>query len=93
MTVNVKSNGSTKTLIEKDQLPNDSGWIEASIGRNFTSYGDVSPKYRKIGNIVSIVGSVKPVVSNIGEDTTLYEILTLPEGYRPSIMDLVYICQ
>ena len=93
MTVNVKTNNNGRSLAETNQLPNDSGWITASLGRNFTSYGGDLPKYRKIGNIVSIVGSVKPTVSNIGENTNSYEILTLPVGYRPPIMDLVYICQ
>ena len=70
----------------------DSGWINATLTSKFTTYGnDTVPKYRKVGEMVEVVGAVKSK-SAIAGSTTEYPIFTLPEGYRPST-PIVVICQ
>lgn len=70
----------------------DSGWITATLTSKFTTYGnDTVPKYRKVGEMVEVVGAVKSK-SAIAGSTTEYPIFTLPEGYRPST-PIVVICQ
>lgn len=70
----------------------DSGWITAELDPAFTAYatGD-DPKYRKIGNLVEVVGTVKPTAEITGSSTQ-QTIFTLPEGYRPSA-EIVRVCQ
>ena len=64
---------------------NDSGWITASLGSNFVAYNTAgTPKYRKVGKIVTVHGVVSPK-SAITGSSTLYTIFTLPAGYRPTI--------
>ena len=70
----------------------DSGWINATLTSNFTTYGsDTVPKYRKVGEMVEVIGAVKSK-SAIAGSTKEYPIFTLPEGYRPST-PIVVICQ
>ena len=64
----------------------DSGWIITdNMGSDFNCYGNNEanrPRFRKIGNLVEIVGVVTP--SHTFESGKSYTIFTLPEGYRPS---------
>lgn len=70
----------------------DTGWKEATLNSNFTSYTTgTTPEYRKIGNIVEIRGSVKPTSEIIGS-TTGITIFTLPTGFRPT-KDILEVCQ
>ena len=70
----------------------DSGWINATLTSNFNTYGsDTVPKYRKVGEMVEVIGAVKSK-SAIAGSTKEYPIFTLPEGYRPST-PIVVICQ
>lgn len=63
----------------------DSGWKTLPLASGITPYSaDASPKYRKIGNVVYLMGAVKGVDSS-------KVIGTLPEGYRPEIMNYVFI--
>ena len=55
------------------------------MGSDFNCYGNNEanrPRFRKIGNLVEIVGVVTP--SHTFESGKSYTIFTLPEGYRPS---------
>ena len=70
----------------------DSGWIDATLTSDFTVYDTATPKYRKVGNMVEVVGAVKSK-SAIAGSTTQYPIFTLPEGYRPLNTAIVAICQ
>lgn len=64
----------------------DLGWKTLSLASGITAYSATStPKYRKIGDVVYITGAVK------GVTTANTVIGTLPEGYRPEIMDYVYV--
>ena len=70
----------------------DSGWNKASIAGNFALYGSDSVlRYRKIGHIVQVEGTVKPTTTLSGSATNL-TIFTLPAGYRPSAA-IVTLCQ
>lgn len=56
----------------------DSGWLDLPLADGITAYSDAQkPRYRKIGNVVYLVGVYKGAV---GENVT---IATLPSGYRP----------
>lgn len=62
----------------------DSGWKTATLSSAFTLYSDNEPvKYRRVGKLVEIRGTVKPTAEIAGSDTW-YTIFTLPLGYRPS---------
>lgn len=70
----------------------DSGWQNASITGSFALYGSDSVlRYRKIGNIVQVEGTLNPTTTLAGSATNL-TIFTLPEGYRPSAA-IVTLCQ
>lgn len=70
----------------------DSGWINLTLTSDFTAYNsNNAPKYRKIGNIVTLRGAVKPTDEITGSSG--YTIIAnLPTGFRPS-GDNVYVCQ
>ena len=70
----------------------DSGWITATLTSKFKVYGNATPKYRKIGNMVEVGGAVSST-SAIAGSTTQYPIFTLPEGYRPLNTAIVATCQ
>ena len=59
--------------------PSDSGWITPTLNSGYGSlgspYGPV--QYRKIGNVVNVVGLLSTSVTGV--------VFTLPEGYRPPI--------
>lgn len=69
----------------------DSNWVFPTLTSDFVKYGNnFEPRYRKIGNIVDIVGIIKTtsdLASNL-ERT----IFTLPEEYRPHIQHH-FLCQ
>ena len=79
----------TYTILDKGNFTDvmDSGWYYGGVlGEKFTLYNnneESKVKYRKIGKIVSIRGTVKPTTT-IPAGTTNYTIFTLPEEYRPS---------
>lgn len=61
------------------------GWKTATLSSGFTNYyssGSEAPIYRRVGNVVEIRGTVKPV-DEIASSTDYTTIFTLPEGYRP----------
>lgn len=70
----------------------DSGWQNASITGSFSLYGSDSVlRYRKIGRIVQVEGTLRPSTTLSGSATNL-TIFTLPDGYRPSAA-VVTLCQ
>ena len=70
----------------------DSGWQNASITGSFALYGSDSVlRYRKIGRIVQVEGTIRPSTTLSGSATNL-TIFTLPDGYRPSAA-VVTLCQ
>ena len=70
----------------------DSGWQNASITGSFSLYGSDSVlRYRKIGCIVQVEGTLRPSTTLSGSATNL-TIFTLPDGYRPSTA-VVTLCQ
>lgn len=71
----------------------DSGWIEATLGSNFNLYSSSEPvRYRKIGNIVNIVGTVSPKSALTINADNRFTIMTLPDGFRPKQI-VSQICQ
>lgn len=70
----------------------DSGWQNASITGSFSLYGSDSVlRYRKIGHVVQVEGTLSPSTTLSGSATNL-TIFTLPDGYRPSAT-VVTLCQ
>lgn len=70
----------------------DSGWQNASITGSFSLYGSDSVlRYRKIGHVVQVEGTLRPSTTLSGSATNL-TIFTLPDGYRPSAT-VVTLCQ
>lgn len=88
--------GDTKFLHgSKEVATIDTKWQDAVLTSDFKNYNDLEaqrPRYKKQGNIVSIMGCVSPKNAMEGSSTGP-AIFTLPEGYRPSGMDRHFICQ
>ena len=73
--------------------PPDSGWITATLSSDFVAYStsaENATKYRKIGKLVCIQGTVKPT-SEIASGSSA-TIFTLPSGFRPQV-DIHELCQ
>lgn len=89
----VNSSGITETKLS---AVSDSGWIGVDIDSDsssqFTPYtvGN-DPCYRKIDNVVTVCGVIKPKSAITGSSTN-HLILTLPDGYRPK-RNCVFVCQ
>ena len=75
-------------------LLDDTGWQDATLGTNFKLYDEDSVlKYRRVGNIVSVIGTVSPKANlTISGVNNIYAITTLPSGFRPPIT-VRKICQ
>lgn len=70
----------------------DNDWKQLEVSDNFELYNEDEPiKYRKIGNIVEVVGVLKPKKELEASSNTVV-MCTLPIEYRPSIQRF-YICQ
>lgn len=71
------------------------GWIFPTLSSNFAMYGtsesDNKPRCRKDGRLVEVRGIVTPA-ADIEGSNTIYPIITLPEGYRPS-SPVYLLCQ
>jgi len=71
------------------------GWIFPTItNASFAKYGTSDSgdvRYRKDGNVGEVRGIVTPTVDVAG-NTTIHELFTLPEGYRPS-SPIYVVCQ
>lgn len=79
------TDGNNRAVAFEDQLIKDTGWITAALNSPFAAYGTEDmyvPRYRKIGNIVHVYGTVK-TTSTIAATTTEQKMFTLPAGYRP----------
>ena len=62
------------------QMGGDSGWLNLPLASGITQYASSDQykcQYRRIGDVVYVIGCVKGISAN---NTT---IATLPEGYRP----------
>lgn len=71
-------------------------WHTADLTKagNFTNYyssGSEAPRYRRVGELVEIRGTVKPT-ADIAYSTDYTTIFTLPTGYRPST-SVFTLCQ
>ena len=76
----------------KNEMTNDSGWKNATLGSDFSLYSSgTNVQYRKIGKVVHVRGQVKPK-RDIAGSSTVYTIFTLPSGYRPSANEY-FVCQ
>lgn len=60
-----------------DKLLYDSGWKNASLENNWTSISGRTMKYRKIGNVVYVQGTITGGTYSAGT-----RLFSLPEGYR-----------
>lgn len=70
----------------------DSGWKNLTLSSNFVEYSSTyTPKYRRVGEVVDVVGAVKPTAVIEGS-TDLVTIFTLPSGFRPKSV-MVTLCQ
>lgn len=73
-----------------------SSWSYATLNSKFSAYdtasdADTKVKYRKDRGIVEIRGVVTPS-SDIAGSTTIHEIFTLPDGYKPD-SPIFMVCQ
>ena len=92
---NLDTNAAKKSELEKYVLKDDSGWITASLKKDFKPYNDTDaniPRYRKVGQVVEIRGVLAPT-STIAASTDTVTAFTLPDGFRPSGTQRYYICQ
>lgn len=78
----------------------DSGWIKAptsGYASKFNFYDNDEEanavKYRKIGNVVEIIGTLHPATTAIMASGAEHDLFTLPEGFRPSHRSVVAIMQ
>ena len=70
----------------------DSGWQTLTLSSNFATFSSSTvPSYRKVGKIVELCGAIKSTATIAGS-TTLYEIGTLPSGYRPTKNQVAVLC-
>lgn len=82
----ITQNDLKKILDNVLPVDEDSGWINMELTSTFLPYASTSINaYRKVGNVVTIVGELKPA-ANIAASNTPYNICTLPEGYRPKTL-------
>jgi hypothetical protein len=76
----------TVNKMRSDML--DTGWVDLAIGSEFKAYDTAAsstPKYRKIGDIVTVRGRLTPA-ENMLLDTTRHVVCSgLPADARPSI--------
>lgn len=85
-----------RTELRNELTVKDTGWITATLSSSFKVYNNntnVAPRYRRIGNIVYLTGSVSPtsnITINVANTPT---ILTLPEGFRPCQSWISQLCQ
>jgi len=73
----------------------DSGWITPTLVSTMTNYGSDSTnavKYRKIGSVVDIAGTVSPKATTTLANGGAVTLFTLPEAYRPSYTRS-FLCQ
>ena len=71
----------------------DTGWISATLTSDFKPYNNNNnniPKYRRVGNMVEIIGTITPA-SNLNASTS-YTIFNLPSEFIPSF-NRTTICQ
>ncbi len=72
----------------------DTGWIEPTLTSEFEQYLSndfYKVRYRKVGGVVHLAGTIKPTATITG-NTDTHAIFTLPAGFRPaSTIDVV--CQ
>ncbi len=89
ITRNVPSTTATYSVLDTGNFYSlmDSGWLTCTINTSgkFTIYdNDSNIRYRKIGKMVEVVGTIKPKEA-LDAGTTNYVFGTLPSGYRPSL--------
>lgn len=78
-----------------DKANEDSGWIMAKLENGFRpSLNDLqrTPKYRKIGKMVEIIGEITPPINNTLGSTKGMGLFTLPEEFRPKY-SVCFLCQ
>lgn len=79
----IKHNGTEYKITEED-----SGWIVPELSSAFVTNSNswaTITKFRKVGNVVEITGTISPA-TELSETTTERRVFTLPEGYRPEQM-------
>lgn len=72
-----------------------SNWALLTLESEFANYSDIAnnqPRVRRQGSVVCVSGIVTPTAAITG-GTTLHNICTLPEGYRPTIHNREFVCQ
>lgn len=66
----------------------DSGWLDLPLESGWVAYNAAqTPKYRKVGGVVQVVGAVKPT-ANKAVEVSIVAVGTLPVGFRPSYRTL-----
>ena len=74
--------GNFETLIDSKIKAQDNGWNDANLLSPFTPLSPLAKlRYRKIGNIVYLRGTISTLETIASGQIT--QICTLPEGFRP----------
>ena len=74
----------------------DTGWKNLALNYDFKQYDDggvTVSRYRRIGDVVYIVGSVSPKTPLTFEAIDGFQIAVLPEGYRPTKGSVITVHQ
>lgn len=69
----------------------DCDWTAIPLSSSTNQYGGQTPKYKRYGKVVQVVGAVSPK-SQVAAGGSLF-IGTLPANYRPTHMYLNALCQ
>ena len=72
----------------------DSGWLTIAPNSNFTNNVEgQNPTYRKVGNVVTLIGELHPASASVAINSAdTYIAFQMPSGYRPK-RRLVFVCQ
>ena len=93
----VPAPGTEPNLWKQITMYEDSGWQTVSLNNTVKPYDDnegYTPRYRKIGNLVQVKGTLSPSSNNNAFGSSQGAVIfTLPAGYRPSVIPIVSVFQ
>lgn len=73
----------------------DSEWINLTLSDDFKCYSDIEanhPKYKVCGSVITVTGSVSPLVAFTSSTTPVIFASGIPAEYRPKT-NQVFVCQ
>lgn len=73
----------------------DGEWVKLTLNSDFKCYNDVEdnhPKYKAVGGVVTITGTVSPIVAYTSSTSPVEIASGIPQKYR-SKTGIVFVCQ